>query len=80
MHMVLLYWGHPDSKVHGALLAPDGPQVGPMYLAIRAVLINPSGAETRIFQDNQVNAIVVDALAPCVARPSATMVLIAGYA
>ena len=38
---------HPDSKVHGAnmgptwvLWAPVGPYVGPMNLAIRAVLLN----------------------------------------
>ena len=37
--------GHPDSKVHGTnmaptwvLSAPDGPHIGPMNLAIRAVM------------------------------------------
>ena len=36
---------------------------------------NPFGVESRIFQDNLVDAMVVDALAPCVARSSSTIVL-----
>ena len=35
-----------------------------------------TAAETRIFQVNEVSTIAVDALAPCVARTSAAMVLI----
>ena len=35
-----------------------------------------SGAETRIFPDYLANTIAADALAPGIARPSATMVLI----
>ena len=34
-----------------------------------------NGTETTIFQDHQVNDMDADALAPCVARSSATMVL-----
>ena len=37
--------------------------------------VNPSGADTGIFQDKQVNAMDADALAPCIAWTSATMVL-----
>ena len=33
---------YPDSKVHGVLPAPDGPQVGPMNLAIRVVTSAPA--------------------------------------
>ena len=40
---------YPDSKVHGdimgptwVLLAPDGPHVGPMNLAIRVLVILPA--------------------------------------
>ena len=36
-------------------------------------IINSSGAETRMFQKNQDETIVADALAPCVTRPSAAM-------
>ena len=37
--------------------------------------INPSGAETRIFRENQ-NTVAVDTLAPSVTRTSAATVLI----
>ena len=46
--------GYPDSKVHGAnmgptwvLSAPDGPYVGPMYLAIRLGLPQQPNGELR---------------------------------
>ena len=39
------------------------------------ISVNLSGAETETFRDNYVNAMVVDAMAPNVARPSATMLL-----
>ena len=39
-------------------------------------ILDVYGAETGIFQSNQVNIMVADALAPYVARSSATMVLI----
>ena len=35
----------------------------------------PLGVESRILQDNLVDAMAVDALAPCVTRSSATIVL-----
>ena len=35
----------------------------------------PSGVETGIFQTKLINTMDVDSLVPCVARPSATMVL-----
>ena len=38
-------------------------------------LLNPLGAEAGICQENQGNTMVADALAPCVARSSAAMVL-----
>ena len=38
--------------------------------------INPFGAYIRLFGAYQVNSIVADALAPCVTRSSATMLLI----
>ena len=48
-HLQIIYWFlFPDSKIHVAnmvrkwvLLAPDGPHVGPMYLAIWAVFMLP---------------------------------------
>ena len=45
----------PESKVHGAnmrswvLSAPDGPQAGPMNLAIRDILDSGHAADTNIF-------------------------------
>ena len=36
---------------------------------------NPSGVGTRIFKENWVNTMAADALAPCIARSSAAMVL-----
>ena len=41
--------------------------------------INPSGDGDEIFRDNQVNTMVADVLAPCVARSSAAMVLTVIY-
>ena len=38
---------------------------------INKALINPSGSETGIFRDNQVNTTAADALAPSVAKSSA---------
>ena len=38
-------------------------------------IFSPSGAETRIFWENQVNSMAADGLAPCVTRWSATVVL-----
>ena len=38
--------------------------------------VDASGALMRIFWDNKVNIFADDALAPCVTRPSAVMVLI----
>ena len=38
--------------------------------------VNPSAAETRIFQVNSINTMAADALAPSVSRSSATVVLI----
>ena len=35
--------------------------------------INPSGDATRMRQENQVNTMAADALAPCVTRPSAAL-------
>ena len=40
------------------------------------LFINPSGAKTGIIHENLVNTIAADALAPCVARSSAAMLLI----
>ena len=37
--------------------------------------VNPSGADTGIFRDKQVNAMDADALTPCIAMTSATMVM-----
>ena len=45
-----------------------------MILTTRPQWVNPSGAETRIFWENKANTMDDDALAPCVARPSAAMV------
>ena len=42
-------------------------------------LIDPSGAETRIFQENYDITMAADALAPCVARTSAAMLLTIWY-
>ena len=42
----------------------------------RQIAVNPAGAETGIFDENWASIISVDDLAPCVARSSATMVLI----
>ena len=42
----------------------------------KADSIKPSDVETRIFQENQVNTMVADALAPCISKPYADMVLI----
>ena len=42
----------------------------------KTALNYPSGAEVAIYQDNVVNTIAADALAPCMARSSAAMVLI----
>ena len=39
------------------------------------VHFNPSGFGTRVFQENKVKAIIADALGPCVARLSATIIL-----
>ena len=39
------------------------------------IIFNLYGAETEIFWDHWVNTITADALAPCVARSSAIMVL-----
>ena len=36
--------------------------------------VNPSGAETRIFQGNYVNIMAADALTPSFARSSTTMI------
>ena len=38
-------------------------------------MINPSGAEIRIFWDNEVRGIATDVMAPSIARSSAAMVL-----
>ena len=35
--------------------------------------VNPSGAKTRLFQDNQVDTIAVGALVYCVTSPSAAI-------
>ena len=61
LHMVIssLIYHHPDSKVHGAYMGPmwgrqdpGGPHVGPMNLAIRALLKDKStrNIDTNWFQ------------------------------
>ena len=41
-----------------------------------SVSLKPSGAETRTLEENGVNTMAADALAPCGARTSAAMTLI----
>ena len=57
-------------------LAED--EVDPLDAYMLVGGINIADAETRIFQDDWNNAIVADALAPCVARSPAALVLTAG--
>ena len=47
-------------------------QIGGIQTSLK---FNPFGAQARILQDNWANTMAADALAPCVARPSAAMVL-----
>ena len=50
----------------------------PTHICVtRPQWVNTSGTETEIFQASQVNAIAADALALCIARPSAAMILTA---
>ena len=47
-----------------------------IYLLIVSMSIpNCCSAETGIFQENQINITAADALTPCIARPSAAMIL-----
>ena len=39
-------------------------------LACGVTSVQPSGAEAELFQENKVNTMAVDALAPCVVRSS----------
>ena len=41
--------------------------------------IKSSAAEAAIFQENKVNTMATDALAPCVTRSSVTLLLIVGH-
>ena len=48
-------------------------------IKLHIIFINFSDTEFRIFQDYYVNIMAADAMAPCVTRPSATMVLTMKY-